>query len=246
MEIMPHVGIQLGHVIERKRLEREVDSAAAEQQRHIGRELHDSISQELTGIGMMAETLRARLVDANVDSTLVNQSERLTTHLRSAQKQVSQLSRGLVPAEVEAEGLVSALEDLVSECNELRGESACKFRCNDTILVEDRATATNLYRIAQEAIQNAWKHARPTFIVLSLALKDGDLVLSIENDGVQSDGVQSDGAQSDGDRPFRLSRGRGLRIMQYRAGLIGARLSIDSKGGRFSVTCRLHMLAQQS
>jgi signal transduction histidine kinase len=163
----------------------------------------------------------------------VNHSERLATHLRSAQKQVSQLSRGLVPAEVEAEGLVSALEDLVAQCNELRGESVCKFRCDDTILLEDRNTATNLYRIAQEAIQNAWKHAQPTAIVLTLALKDGDLMLSIENDGVAS--------------PVpRPSRGRGLRIMQYRAGLIGARLQIDSQGGRFTVTCRLNLLTQQS
>ena len=233
MEIMPDVGFQLGHVIERKRLERDVDNAAAEQQRHIGRELHDSISQELTGIGMMAETLKARLGDANVEPSLVTQAERLVTHLRSAQKQVSQLSRGLVPAEVEAEGLVSALEDLVLECNELRGDSVCKFRCTDTILLEDRNTATNLYRIAQEAIQNAWKHAEPSSIVLRLALEDGDLLLCIENDGVKAS-------------TSRTSRGRGLRIMQYRAGLIGARLHIDARSDRFTVTCRLNLRAQQS
>lgn len=224
MEIMPDVGMQLGHVIERKRLEKEIADATAEQQRHFGRELHDSVSQQLSGIGMMARTLSESLADAEWPQAEL--AHRLVDHLRETAKQVSRLSHGLMPVDVDAEGLMAALEQLARRCDEMY-QAQCEFQCSRRIDVADNDTATHMYRIAQEAIQNATKHGSPSRIVVKLEQEDGDVILTIEDDG---SGIPTDNGPA----------GAGLRIMQYRANLIGAHLKIDSRPGQgVTVTCRL-------
>jgi len=224
MEIMPDVGIQLGHVIERKRLEKEVADATSEQQRHLGRELHDSVSQELSGVGMMAQTLAKHL--AGADWPQAESAQQLVDHLRGIAKQISRLSHGLMPVDVDAEGLMAALDQLAYRCDEMY-EAQCEFQCRRRIAVADNDTATHLYRIAQEAIQNATKHGSPSRIEVKLEQDNSDVILTIQDDG---SGLPADKGPA----------GAGLRIMQYRANLIGARLKVDSQPSQgVTVTCRL-------
>jgi len=89
--------------------------------------------------------------------------------------------------------------------------------------------ATHLFRIAQEAVNNALKHGRPTAISISLIAASGQLTLTIEDDGC---GISAGSAGT--------LAGMGLHIMRYRARAIGGSLSVDPqpKGGT-SVSCRL-------
>jgi signal transduction histidine kinase len=88
--------------------------------------------------------------------------------------------------------------------------------------------ATHLYRIAQEAIGNAIKHAQAKSIVLSLKQSDGELTLTVKDNG---HGFE---------RGSSVTEGMGLRIMEYRADMIGARLRVDSTIGKgTTVACRL-------
>jgi signal transduction histidine kinase len=108
------------------------------------------------------------------------------------------------------------------------GKIECRFVCHAPVLLDNLQTAGHLYRIAQEAVNNALKHARTERILIALAHEQGALRLQIKDYG----------------RGLPKSRkskpGLGLEVMQHRAHVIGASLEIDSKPGEgVSVTCTL-------
>ncbi len=210
---------------ERKALEREVIEIAADEQRRIGQDLHDSIGQELTGLGLTSEALAEALREQ--DSPDAGLATRVAGGLRRVLGQIRMLARGLVPVQVDAQGLMSALEELAARVREQSG-ILCTFRCDEPVPVEDSATATHLYRIAQEAVTNAVRHGHAQHITISLAAEDTRIILGIRDDGV---GIRE--PQGEGD-------GMGLRIMRYRAGLINAAVDVaPAEGGGTLVTCIL-------
>jgi len=200
-------------VTERIRLQREVLEIAAQEQRRIGQDLHDGTGQELTGLAMMAERLAGELAakslpESKMAANIVDGLEEALSHVRA-------LSKGLVPVEVDAEGLMIALVELASRTSDLHGVN-CNFECDEPVCILDNQTAMHLYRLSQEAVNNAVKHGRGRNILIALA-DDGEfLTLAISDDG----------------RGFvardEPTTGSGLRIMRYRAELIGATLSITA------------------
>jgi PAS domain S-box-containing protein len=197
-------------ITERKRLEQEVLEIAASEQRRIGQELHDGTGQELTGLAMLAANLADSLTNTRPEDAQL--SRRIAQGVSHALTHVRALSRGLIPVEVDAEGLMSALSDLTQRIADLH-RLQCDFECVEPVPIEDNHTATQLYRIAQEAITNALKHGQPTRIRVSLEMRGHYVTLRIADDGV---GIPTD----------ELKVGTGLRIMRYRAGQIGAHLSV--------------------
>lgn len=212
-------------ITKRKRLEQEVVDVAAAEQRRIGQELHDGTGQELTGLCMLADNLTEALSEHSPPDAQF--ARRIAQGLRQALAQVRALSRGLIPVEVDAEGLMAALTELTTRISDLHGIH-CIFECAEPVPVEDNYTATQLYRIAQEAITNAIKHGKPGAIRVSLEARGQYLTLKIADDGV---GFSP--AQTNGD-------GMGLRIMSYRAGQIGAQFAIRPGSSRGAVvSCTL-------
>jgi PAS domain S-box-containing protein len=198
-------------VTERKTLQREVLAIAADEQRRIGQDLHDGTGQELTGLAMLgqrlASTLAAKdLPEADLASKIVDGLEQALSHVRA-------LSKGLVPVEVDAEGLMAALGDLVGRAGQLY-HVRCTFECPRPVRILDNHTATHLYRMSQEALTNALKHGNPTHITVSLKA-DGDLVTLEIADNGQGLSEARNG-----------TTGMGLRIMNYRAELISAKLEV--------------------
>ena len=120
---------------------------------------------------------------------------------------------------------MAALRELAAQTKALFNVG-CRFTCRPPVLIEDNTTATHLNRVAQEAVTNAIKHGKPSFIQISLARAAGRILLTVKDNGV---GLPT--------RP-RKPRGLGLRIMQYRAGTIGGALTIQNEtGGGASVLC---------
>ena len=209
----------------RKELEREVVEIASLEQRRIGQDLHDSVSQELTALNMLAgdlaETLRS---DPSNASQLV---ERLVLGLQRSQQELRAVMRGLLPVSVDAEGLMAALSDLANRTRQ-KDKVTCVFDCPKPVLVEDNLVATHLYLIAQEAVHNAVKHARCQNIRISVE-SDHLLVLRVQDDGI---GIP--------DQPAENHGGLGLRIMRNRAAIIRATLTIEpAKPAGTVVTCAL-------
>ena len=194
-----------------KRLEVEVVNVAVTEQRRIGQELHDGTGQELTGLCMLSDNLADVLGDHSPPDAQL--AHRIAEGLRHALGEVRAFSRGLIPVEVDAEGLMAALTELTTRISDLHGIK-CVFECAEPVPVEDNNTATQLYRIAQEAITNAIKHGQASTIRVSLEARGQYLTLRIVDDGV---GFSP--AETNGD-------GMGLRIMSYRAGQVGAQFAV--------------------
>ncbi|HWG43283.1 MAG TPA: PAS domain-containing protein [Gemmataceae bacterium] len=201
----------------RKMLECQLLEITAETERQIGQELHDSVGQEITGLGLMSQTLSQRLPEASSEQRL---AIRLVAGLNQLHKQIRALAHGLVPVEMEAKGLWAALDDLATSMREQSGVSI-QFECPEWIEMPDHAISMELYRIAQEALSNALRHGRPRRIDLSILALPNGLRLRIRDDGV---GIAEQ---------TKDNKGLGIRIMEYRATLIGGvfRIKPAQEGG---------------
>lgn len=202
------------------RLEKEVIAAGERERHNIGADLHDGLGQQLTAIEFMCAALKADL--AAVAPELGKQLEQISGMLREAVAQTRLLSHGLVPVGHSPDALQNSLAEMAERTNRV-GRLQCRFECRKPVLLPDPAVAGHLYRIAQEAINNAMKHASAKRATIRMEGKSGSLTLEISDDGC---GISS---------PRGSPQGHGLGIMQHRAGVIGATLSVQSKRGEGTV-----------
>lgn len=209
----------------RKELERDVLEIASREQRRIGQDLHDSVGQELTALGILAGDLAETLGPDPTNGS--GPVERIVQGLRRCQKELRAVMRGLLPVAVDTEGLMAALSDLADRVQR-EGKATCTFDCPEPVSVADNLDATHLFLIAQEAVCNAVKHAHPNNIRISLTSEEL-LAVNVEDDGV---GMPA--------QPAENRCGLGLRIMRNRAAIIGARLTIQpARPTGTLVTCTL-------
>jgi PAS domain S-box-containing protein len=206
-------------------LERQLVDATEREQRRIGRDLHDGLGQHLTALEMMNHALVERL--RREAPSLVAQARDISAHIRQTIVHTRQLSHGLSPVQLEEDGLMNALREL-AELTSHGGRVKCDFVCPQPVRFADPTLATQLYRIAQEAVTNAVRHSGAKRITIGLARSGARLELRVEDDGRGLPG----GAEKSG--------GIGLGTMSYRAALIGANLEIKNLPGRgVSLCCTL-------
>jgi PAS domain S-box-containing protein len=214
-------------ISERKRLEKTILEIREAEQRRIGQDLHDGLGQHLTGVAFMGKVLEERLVEASAAEA--ENAAKIVKLVNDSIKMTRDLARGLLPVVSEEHGLVSALKHSSIEITELY-HVACNFECSSGVDVQDAAVADHLYRLTQEAVTNAVKHGRPKNITIGLAVVTGGGVLTIRDDGCGFD------AERQG------QPGLGLRIMSYRAKMIGGSLSVQSSpGGGTLIRCMFPM-----
>jgi signal transduction histidine kinase len=199
--------------IEQLRLEREVLDSSENERRRIGHEVHDSLGQKLTAAALSTNALAAAL--GAQAPALVRRAEDIGQQLRDAIAEARTLSHGLAPVELIDDGLMAALARLADDTAR-SSETRCVFECEPPVRIADGQTAGELYRIAQEAVANALKHAGASEIRIGLERCDGSVFLDIEDDGEGFDETAPPGD------------GIGLRVMQYRARLIGAALEVGA------------------
>jgi signal transduction histidine kinase/CheY-like chemotaxis protein len=193
--------------------QQEVLSATEREQRRIGRDLHDSIQGNLAGIGMMLGAMKRRLVQGAEPEAALPALDDIEEAVNQTIAQTRGLARGLCPLELKDRGLMKALDLLASTTSGLFRVD-CKFQCDQPVAIDDETAATQLYYIAQEALNNALKHARASKIVIALARQNGEMSVEVRDDGV---GLPAERASQ---------KGMGLRTMNYRAQMIGAQLAI--------------------
>jgi len=201
----------LNEIAERTRLEREILEVAAKEQQRIGQELHDGIGQELTGLSYLAQSLYQKL--QNIDSAESNLASELARTIPLVLGQIREVVKGLLPLEVGACDLDSALELLAANVTRQTGIS-CRFKSGGCSDVQDDAVAIQLYRIAQEGIANAVKHAESRHIVVALKAEGNHVFLEVRDDG---NGIRFSSGEFSG---------RGLRTMKSRARAIGGLLEV--------------------
>ncbi len=222
----------LEEIARRRSLEKELLGVVEREQRRTGRELHDSIGQQLTGIGFMIEVLGQKLAEKSLTEE-ASYSEKINRRIRHAIEQTHSLVKGLRPVDLDRNGLAFALQELAVDTEQLFNIT-CTFMCEDNVTIYNVSVASNLYRIAQEAITNAVKHGKTRNITLELTEKNDCLILRVDNDGL--------------DFPERTfaGGGMGLSIMRYRAEMIDGSLDIGrGAAGGTCVTCVVSNKAQQ-
>lgn len=212
-------------VTERKRLEAEVIRVAEQEHIRIGADLHDGVGQTLTGVAALTEALIQQL-----DGGARADAERIYDLLKTAQEETRRLSHGLSPAAVKNRGLADGLR-LVAETVRLNFRRECECHLDESIRTAGSEADTHLFRIAQEAVNNALRHGGANRIRLSLRKhNDSSALLEISDDGR---------GFSTGKKAARNpSAGIGLRVMEYRANLLGGQLKVHAQPKRgVRVTC---------
>jgi signal transduction histidine kinase len=210
---------------ERERLERELLEISEREQRRIGQDLHDSLCQHLTGTTLAGQVLEEKLAARNLPEA--TEASKVVELVEEGIKLSRKLAKGLHPVDMEADGLMLALEEYAVTSSELFKVS-CRFECDLPVLIHDTVTAGHLFRIAQEAVGNAIKHGKAGNILIRLDASEEATVLSVKDDGV---GLPE---------PLPKNHGMGLRIMAHRSGMIGGVFNArrDEAGGTL-VTCEL-------
>ena len=197
---------------ERERLQRELLDISEREQRRIAQDLHDGLCQQLLGAGCLAATLHNRLAQRNDPEAPAVQ--RLAEALRSSASDARALSHGLHPVDSAPRALMKALENFAAVTSRMFGV-VCEFTATRPVLLRRQATATHLYRIAQEATGNAIKHGNASRITIRLwHSAPGRISLSIRDNG---SGLPADAAPG---------KGMGLQIMRHRASICGGSLAV--------------------
>jgi PAS domain S-box-containing protein len=210
-------------ITERKGLEEAILEISAREQRRIAQDLHDGLGQHLTGIAFMSKVLEQKLSDKAMPEAV--EAAQIVKMVNQAIDNTRQLARGLHPVAAEPLGLMSALKKWASEVEALFHIS-CSFRSEKPLPIHDVNLATHLYRIAQEAVNNAIRHGKSGKIVIALSRKNGAGMLTIQDDG---EGFPTNPAGPPG---------VGLSIMNYRADMIGGSLKVQPNEERgITVTC---------
>ena len=171
------------------------------------------IRRKLAAIGFSAAILSRDL--ERESSIRSHKAGEIANLLQDALKRTRDLARGLSPVDRDEGGLESALNELASSTSRLSGIS-CSFICVGQVEIRDNARAVHLFRIAQEALNNAIKHGHPKVVVVALEASNGALSLRVSDDGVGFDPAGSE------------RKGMGLNIMRYRARMLAGTLEIQS------------------
>ena len=208
---------------QRRGLEGKILEVSDREQQRLGEELHDGVCQHLTAVSFMAHAVALRLRDHRVFE--VEDIDKIAELVSAAASDVRNLARGLHRIDVDAGGLVTALQNLVDR--EI-WKTPCRLEVERTFHLDDNEAAVHLYRIAREAVVNAAKHAHAREIVIQLGRTRNGVVLSVSDDGV--------GISTNVDR----SKGMGFHIMSHRARSAGGRLEVESpKQGGTRIICYL-------
>jgi len=198
---------------ERQRLEQEMLEISEREQRRIGQDLHDGLCQHLTGTALASQVLAEKLdAQGRAESEAAH---RIVDLVEEAISLARGMAKGLNPVELQADGLMQALEEFTATTTDLFGVT-CRFECPTPVLIHSPNTATQLYRIAQEAVGNAVKHGQAKGITVTLEENEDGIRLCVSDDGRGLD----KGAAG--------AKGMGLRIMADRARMIGGRFNVAS------------------
>lgn len=210
-------------IADRKRLEHELLEITERERRRIGLDLHDDLGQKLSGMALMTKGLELKLGRSDPESA--RDAAAIHALVQEAMTHTSDLAHDLASLNVNGADLPGALEGLAERARQLFGIT-CQLKTDGEIPAVDAAVAGQIYKIAQEAVTNAIKHGKAKRVIIQLGMRGRELLLTIRNTGLPFPDLK------------HKSTGMGLRIMNYRAHLIGASLEVTGLGREGTrVTC---------
>ncbi len=225
--------IILRDITETKRLSKQLMDIGDNIRQTIGQDMHDDLCPHLIGIAGLTAVLKHRMEKSGLAES--DLADKIITLIDEATNKARGLARGLCPVHLVAHGLDAALRDLAANTS-LASGIPCNFSGNEGLVIADNALATHLYYIAQEAVNNAVRHAGASAIEIGLYQDEGYAHLRVVDNGRGID---------DGEK----GHGIGLQIMKYRVLVIGAFLAVDTTPGggtTIDVSMKMAMIEQQA
>jgi signal transduction histidine kinase len=201
-------------------LENELLEITEKERRRIALDLHDDLGQKLAGVALMTKGLALKLAKQKAQEA--REAEKINSLVQETMSHASDLAHDLATLDLATKDLPTALSDLAARARELFGTS-CRFTSEGAIPTLEPSVITQLYKIGQEALTNAIKHGKAKRVAICLIVSADNLVLTVQNNGLPFPDLQS------------RATGMGLRIMNYRASLIGGTLEIKAPGGRGTI-----------
>ncbi len=213
------------NISRRIELEREMLEVGERERQKVGRELHDDLGQILHGVHFISAELQVRMKEKGLAEA--NELEQVVHYLDEALATTRSLAHGLQPVSNHPEGLCDALREHAARIRKLYGVN-CRFICPEPVKIADPKVATHLFRIAQEAANNAIKHAKCSQIIIQLKAANGRIILGVRDDG-------------NGQSPQSgFSKGIGIHVMRFRATAIEGSLAVQrSPNEGTEVVCTL-------
>jgi two-component system CheB/CheR fusion protein len=219
----------LRDVSNRKRLEKAIIDVSEREQQLIGKDLHDGLCQELSGIAFLVQTMHHKLKAGEQVTELA--AADVSDLLQDAVKHARALARILHPVDILPGGLADALQHLALDSSEIFSIQ-CRFHNPRPTEISDPNAATSLYRIARECVRNAAQFPGVKQIVIALTRKNGCCELSVSDDAKRPDSANVFA----GDMVHEM--------ILHRAGVLGARIEIHARnGGGVRVTCQIPTLS---
>jgi signal transduction histidine kinase len=214
---------------ERGRLERQVIELSEREHRRFGQELHELVTHELSTIALDAHVLARALLEAGHPDA--ERARETALRVDRALAKARNVARGYFTLGFDAAGFAEALREIAKR-SENGGKITCDVHCAEDLAIGNEDSTIQLFRIAQEALQNAARHADATHITIALERRQDNFWLTIEDNGKGLAPSNNDG------KPPRKEKGLGLSIMAYRAGLIGGKfLTERAPSGGTRVIC---------
>ncbi|WP_353568596.1 chemotaxis protein CheB [Haloferula sargassicola] len=210
-----------------RQLQKDVLEAAEREKERIGRELHDSLCQDLSGVGMLGQALSKKL--SRNDSRYTAEVEGLVRRINKITHQSREIARGLCPVALQDRGLGTALGEFCEVVPDLFDGLSCDFEDRLGNFTVEEPVATQLFIIAREAIFNAARHANAELVTVTLSREDRKLLLRVCDDG-------------DG-RLDEVTEGLGIRSMRYRALTLGGTFSLQEveQGTGLQMDCTIRL-----
>ncbi len=208
---------------QREQLERQLLDVSEREKRRIGDDLHDLLCQDLTATALFLKSGATRVAKKNREAARLLEESAQTVNRNVGVAR--DLARGLHPADFSAAGLVRALQALAAQACEFH-DMHCEFNSTGRVRVRDDGAALQIYRIAQEALNNAVKHSGGKNIIISIEQDGEQICLTVADDGK-------------GFSKRRRSKGLGLHLMRYRTNLLGGNLKVQTgkRGGTTVTVC---------
>jgi two-component system CheB/CheR fusion protein len=200
-------------ITERKRISNQIVDVSGREQRRIAHDLHDGLGQELAAMVYRVKALKTHLIRAKAPEAA--EAERIGILTETALARTRDLVKAIQPVAIDSRGLMHSLKDLAQSFSRLY-DVECSFTCPNPIRIAAPDTALHVFRIAQEALQNAVKHGKPKRIRVQLLARANLVELTIENDGTNFN-----------PSPAKRNKGLGLHIMKHRAAVLQGDLIVE-------------------
>jgi signal transduction histidine kinase len=223
----------------RQALERRVLLSIESALGQVGLELHDDLGQQLTGISLLVKTLEHKLTSypPHAERSTAREAARISELVNRAINHTRMISHGLSPYIGGESGLAAALLQLANDIDSL-GVVSCVAEVDASVEVNDEVAARSLYRIAQEATNNALKHSGASLVRISLKMAGPDLQLTIGDDGLSDISALEHGPHTGQIMPSLYS-------IRHRAQAIGARVAFRHFAGKGTFVCIRWQVAER-